>query len=107
MMKYIYEPFRQGSEGLGRSHEGNGLGLTLYKSFLDLMEATIDVDSEAGIGSTFTVWIDISHANEAALRNYRSKFMIKPKPVARLNEQPGSIPVSANLDIGSKRRPLD
>ena len=106
MMKNIYEPFRQGSEGLGRSHEGNGLGLTLCKSFLDLMEATIDVDSEAGIGSTFTVWIDISHANEAALRNYRSKFMIKPKPVARLNEQPGSIPVSANLDIGSKRRPL-
>ncbi|MCE1167012.1 MAG: PAS domain S-box protein [Sphingobacteriia bacterium] len=86
IMKYIYEPFRQGSEGLGRSHEGYGLGLTLCKSFLNLMEATIEVESEVNIGSTFTVYIDITNANEAALRSYKPKFSIKNKSTAIVNE---------------------
>ena len=37
----IFEPFRQASEGYGRSHEGTGLGLTLVKKYTELMGGTI------------------------------------------------------------------
>lgn len=34
---------------------GSGLGLTVAKTFVEMMEGTIDVESKAGEGSTFTV----------------------------------------------------
>jgi CheY-like chemotaxis protein len=51
----IFEPFRQESEGIGRSFEGTGLGLSITKKFVEMMKGSIEVDSEVGIGSTFTV----------------------------------------------------
>lgn len=36
---------------------GTGLGLTVVKTFVDMMEGTVSVDSESGKGSTFTVKI--------------------------------------------------
>jgi|GEM_PF-660141 len=51
----IFDAFRQGSEGIGRSYEGPGLGLTLCKKFVELLNGFITVDSIPDIGSTFTV----------------------------------------------------
>ncbi len=54
-LKIIFEEFRQASEGLNRSFEGNGLGLTITKKYVDLMDGKINVESEPGKGSTFTI----------------------------------------------------
>lgn len=54
-LKYIFDAFRQGEEGFGRSYEGTGLGLTLCRKFAHLLGGKIDVESKIGIGSTFTV----------------------------------------------------
>jgi PAS domain S-box-containing protein len=54
-MNFIFDAFRQGDEGLSRSHEGAGLGLTLCRSFTTLMGGRIHVDSTVGAGSTFTL----------------------------------------------------
>ena len=51
----IWEEFRQGSEGIGRSFEGNGLGLTITKNFVEQLKGKVWVESEAGKGSTFTI----------------------------------------------------
>ncbi|MCE1189323.1 MAG: PAS domain S-box protein [Ignavibacteria bacterium] len=51
----IFEEFRQVSEGLSRSFEGSGLGLTLTKKYVDLLGGKIEVQSTLGLGSTFTV----------------------------------------------------
>jgi len=53
----IFEDFKQVSEGLGRSFEGTGLGLTIVRDYVKLLEGKIEVESEPGIGSTFTVTI--------------------------------------------------
>ena len=56
----IFEAFRQGSEGLSRSYEGTGLGLTLVKKYIDILSGEIDVKSKLNEGSTFTVKIPIN-----------------------------------------------
>lgn len=53
LMEIIFEPFRQVSEGYGRAFEGTGLGLTLAKKYVDLMNGDISVSSKVGKGSTF------------------------------------------------------
>ncbi len=51
----IFEEFRQVSEGYNRHFEGTGLGLTLTKKSVELMNGNISVESKLGKGSTFMV----------------------------------------------------
>jgi signal transduction histidine kinase/DNA-binding response OmpR family regulator len=49
----IFERFRQGSDSLTRKYEGSGLGLSISKSYVEMLGGRIWVESEEGIGSTF------------------------------------------------------
>ncbi|GAB4290247.1 MAG: hypothetical protein Kow0098_08710 [Ignavibacteriaceae bacterium] len=55
----IFEPFRQVSEGLSRSYEGTGLGLTITRKFVEFLGGLIEVSSAPGMGSTFTIKIPL------------------------------------------------
>jgi len=58
--KYIFEEFRQASEGYGRAYEGTGLGLTIAKKYVDILNGKISVQSQPGEGSIFTVKLPCS-----------------------------------------------
>ncbi len=51
----IFQEFRQASEGISRRYEGTGLGLTLVKKMVELMNGRIEVLSEEQKGSTFSI----------------------------------------------------
>ncbi len=51
----LFLPFTQEETGYTRKFEGNGLGLALVKSYLDLLKAEINVSSEKGKGTTFSI----------------------------------------------------
>lgn len=51
----IFQEFRQASEGFSRSYEGTGLGLTLVKKMVELMNGRIEVESEPKKGSVFSI----------------------------------------------------
>jgi signal transduction histidine kinase len=55
----LFEPFHQEDRGIDRRYEGNGLGLALAKKYCELNNASIDVESEPGKGSKFTVTFHI------------------------------------------------
>jgi len=84
----IFEPFRQESEGWGRNFEGTGLGLSITKRFVEMMKGKIEVESEVGVGSTFTVRIPfIEHEeifNETITKE--EKVIIKEIPSVTNNE---------------------
>ena len=52
---YVFEMFRQESEGLSRTYQGNGLGLTIVRRLVEELRGTIHVESEKGKGAAFTV----------------------------------------------------
>jgi len=63
-MEIIFEEFRQVEEGIQRSFEGLGLGLSLVKKYINLLHGSINVESEVGKGSLFSVSLPISpHKN--------------------------------------------
>lgn len=49
----IFDSFSQGSVEINRKYGGTGLGLTIVKRLVSLMEGRISVKSEVGVGSTF------------------------------------------------------
>ncbi len=51
----IFEEFKQESVGLDRDHEGNGLGLAIVSRLVELLGGTIDVRSQRGAGSAFSI----------------------------------------------------
>lgn len=51
----LFKPFSQEDIGYTRKFEGNGLGLALVKNYCDMNNADIEVKSEKGKGTTFTV----------------------------------------------------
>lgn len=51
----LFQPFVQLDSGLSRSYGGTGLGLSLAREMVELHGGSIDVESEPGSGSTFTV----------------------------------------------------
>jgi two-component system autoinducer 2 sensor kinase/phosphatase LuxQ len=58
-MESIFEAFRQLENVSTREQGGFGLGLSIVKQLVELMEGKITVESEVEKGSTFTVTLPL------------------------------------------------
>jgi len=56
-LPHAFEEFAQESTGASRSHEGSGLGLTIVKGLLDLLDGKIEIESEKDVGTRISVYI--------------------------------------------------
>ena len=58
-LEKMYQPFNRATDSRVNSIQGTGLGLTITKRMVDLLEGKIECQSEVGKGTTFIVTIDL------------------------------------------------
>lgn len=58
-LPYIFNRFYRVDEGRARSQGGSGLGLSIVEWIIDAHQGKIEVESEVGVGTTFTVYLPV------------------------------------------------
>ncbi|CAE6934858.1 PhoQ Sensor [Vibrio sp. B1FLJ16] len=79
----MFEPFVQEEETTTREYGGSGLGLTIVKSLVDMLEGDVQVRSQKGCGTTFIVTLPVKDRERLATD---SEFTQRIKPNELFNE---------------------
>ncbi len=58
-VKHVFEPFERETTVTQSGIQGTGLGMAITKNIIEMMNGTIEVESEIGKGSTFTVTLGL------------------------------------------------
>jgi signal transduction histidine kinase/ActR/RegA family two-component response regulator len=61
---HMFKPFERSSERAVQKVEGSGIGMSITKSIVEAMDAELEVESEVGEGSKFTVRVRLKKDNE-------------------------------------------
>ena len=84
-LKHIFEPFERQQNTTFSGVHGTGLGLTITKKYVDMMGGTIDIKSNVGLGSIFTVMLRLR------TRSHQAKPFLRAKPVPIPSTSPRKI----------------
>ena len=81
-LQRLFTPFSQADNSTARRYGGSGLGLSICKSLIEVMNGHIWIESEAGVGTTVAFHITLPKAPEDALVTDNQITAKDPEPVS-------------------------
>ncbi len=91
----LFQRFSQAEASTTRKYGGTGLGLAICKLLVDLMNGTIKVTSQVGQGSSFTVVMPYTTADDTTHTNKQST--LTDKKILLVEEHPTTIKITMNM----------
>jgi Signal transduction histidine kinase len=79
--KKIFDRFKRLDSGINSLNRGHGLGLSINKAILDQLNGSIDIQSELGKGSCFTITIPEVQADIAGFSTDGNEFLFDEEEI--------------------------
>ena len=99
-LKHIYEPFERAQTSTVSGIQGTGLGMAITKRYADMLGGTLDVESEEGKGSTFTLRIrlKVCHENVTVTQSASTEdYDLKGRHVLLVEDNPLNREIATEL----------
>ncbi|MUK75389.1 response regulator [Aliivibrio fischeri] len=76
-LEYLFDEFTMADNSFSRTHEGSGLGLAICQRLVHMMDGTITVNSQYGLGSEFSFNIQLDKATTKEINRLLSNEKIE------------------------------